>query len=65
MSWHSTYEPALPGEFDDFDPRVDRMARHLATEAGENWEAMNNYPGYERNRWREKAETALTAFGQV
>ena len=63
MSWHSSYSPLHPGCEDRPDPKVDRLARHLATEAGGNWDHMSAYPGFERNRWREKAERALAMAG--
>jgi hypothetical protein len=59
MSWHSTYSPFNPGHENRAAPAIDRMARQLATQAGADWESMTNYPGYERNRWREQAEQLM------
>ncbi len=59
MSWHSTYSPLNPGNDNRVAPEIDRMARHLATRAGADWDSMSNYPGFERNRWREQAELIL------
>lgn len=59
MSWHSTYSPENPGNDNRVAPEIDRMARHLATLAGANWDSMSNYPGFERNQWRDQAEQLL------
>lgn len=59
MSWHSTYSPTNPGSEDRVAPEIDRMAKHLATQAGADWDRMPNYPRFERNRWREQAERLL------
>jgi hypothetical protein len=40
---------------------VDVIARELAEENGVNWEELNTYPGYGKNRWRELAEQFLAA----
>ncbi len=63
MSWHSTYSPRHPGSEDRTDPKVDRSARPLATEADDNWDQMSAYPGFECNRWREKAKQILAMTG--
>jgi hypothetical protein len=59
MSWHSTYSPLHPGNDNRVAPEIDRMARRLATQAGADWDSMSNYPGFERNRWRDQAEQLL------
>lgn len=59
MSWHSTYSPVNPGSDNRASPEVDRIARNLAAQAGADWDSMSNYPGFERNRWRELAERLL------
>jgi hypothetical protein len=64
MSWHSTYSPIHPGCEDRPDPKVDRLARELAADAGDDWDRMNAYPGFERNGWRATAERALARTGR-
>ena len=59
MSWHSTYSAENPGNDNRVAPEIDRMARHLATQAGADWDSMTNYPGFERNRWREQAQQLI------
>ena len=59
MSWHSTYSPLNPCHENRVAPEIDRVARQLATHAGANWDSMSNYPGFERNRWRDQAERML------
>ena len=61
MSWHSIY-PFFGSVSDNYvAPEVERMAQRLATQAGADWASMSNYPGFERNRWREHAEQILKA----
>lgn len=59
MSWHSTYSPQNPSNDNRVAFEIDRVARNLATQAGENWDSMNSYPGFNRNRWRDQAEQLL------
>jgi hypothetical protein len=35
---------------------LEALARSLAEQDGVNWEALQNYPGYGKNIWREMAE---------
>lgn len=59
MLWNSNLESSRRGTDNDLASEIDRMARRLATLAGADWDSMNNYPGFERNRWREHAEQLL------
>ena len=59
MSWYSSMMTETPGHDTDRSPQIDRLARRLASEAGANWDAMSNYPGFERNNWRARAERVL------
>jgi hypothetical protein len=40
---------------------LDLIAREIAEEHGVNWEELNSYPGYGKNRWRELAELMISA----
>jgi hypothetical protein len=41
--------------------RVEKLAQKLAEMAGVNWEALTNYPGYEKGRWRAMAGDVIAA----
>lgn len=64
MSWTSSMMPETAGHDIGHVPEIDRIARRLATEAGANWDLMNNYPGFERNGWRARAERVLKMMTQ-
>ena len=40
----------------------DDMAAELASHAGVSWERLHNYPGYERNYWRDKARAVMAGM---
>ena len=61
MSWISSMSPAAPGNDTCVAPEVERLARQLAQDAGKSWDRMSQYPGFERNEWRDKAERMLHA----
>ena len=42
---------------------VEELAQRFAAEAGVAWASLNNYPGYLKNTWREKALEVLAAAG--
>ena len=59
MTWDPNLECSYLSDDNQVAPEIDRIARRLATQAGADWDGMSNYPGFERNRWREQAEQIL------
>lgn len=41
---------------------IDELARRLAGSAGIVWESLNDYPGYSKTCWREKAQAMMHAL---
>jgi hypothetical protein len=56
MSWNHSMMPDVPGCERETAPEIDRVARHLATAAGANWDLLPKHPGVERGKWRKEAE---------
>ena len=40
---------------------LDEIARRMAADQEVSWDALNDYPGYGKNRWREEAERMVCA----
>lgn len=58
MSWNETDHNEEPDCFDAVADKIDQLARKLAEAAGEDWDQMNNHPGYQKNQWRAVARMA-------
>ena len=59
MSWNYTDHNDDFYAFDTVADKIDQLARTLAKAAGEDWDRMNNFPGYQKNKWRETAEMVM------
>ena len=59
MSWNCTDHNDDFYAFDTVADKIDQLARKLAKAAGEDWDRMNNFPGFQKNKWRETAQMAM------
>ena len=62
MSWNcidDDYDYYADYAVDAVADKIDQLARKLAIASGEDWGRMRNYPGYQRNKWRETARMAM------
>ena len=59
MSWNCTDHNDDYYAFDAVADKIDQLARKLAKAAGEDWDRMNNFPGFQKNKWRETAQMAM------
>lgn len=59
MSWNYTDHFDDCAAYDAAADKIDQLARTLAKAAGEDWDRMNNFPGYQKNKWRETAEMVM------
>ena len=39
--------------------KINQLARKLAKAAGEDWGQMNNFLGFQKNKWRQIAQMAM------
>ncbi len=47
------------------DSAIERIARALAAQSGQDYDRLDYYPGYARGRWRDEARAFIARSGAM